>query len=93
MKSHIHDSTYIYIYGFAQVEALTLEHEDGCLEVACNLRCPAEVDSAAVLLAAEEVSRSLGLTIANSYVTGPSEQELLATLQRSNSDEQGAEEL
>ena len=78
---------------FAQVEALTLEHEDGCLEVACNLRSPAEVDSATVLRAAEEVSRSLGLTIASSYVTGPSEQELLATLQRKLIDAQGAEEL
>lgn len=76
-----------------QVEALTLEHEDGCLEVACNLRMPAEVDSAAVLLVAEEASRSLGLTLVHSYVTGPSEQELLETLMQKVSDGRGAEEL
>jgi len=58
------------------VEALTLPREDGCLEVACNLRSPLEADSASVLVRARQACESLGLSMLRSYSTGPSQQEL-----------------
>lgn len=63
---------------------MTLPREEGCLEVACNLRSPLDADSGSVLAKARLASESLGLTIQRFYSTGPSqallEEMLLAQL-------------
>jgi len=63
-----------------KVEALTLQHEEGAFEVACNLLQPAVKSPAYVLSRAEAKARELGLTITSSYTLGPSEAELLDLL-------------
>ena len=61
-------------------QALTLEHEEGSLEVACNLlnvRVRAPTD---VLNLTSEKCREMDIQIVKSYTTGPTEEELLARL-------------
>jgi len=59
------------------VEALTLPHSDGAFEVACNLLNTRKMSPEDVLKNAEELSLGLGLKVASSYCTGPTEDELL----------------
>jgi len=64
------------------VESLTLLHEDGGFESACNLRntrAPGG-DVASVLATATEVAERLGIQMTQWYTTGPTEEELLAML-------------
>jgi hypothetical protein len=63
------------------VEALTLTHTGGALEVACNLKLPAEVTPQMVLDRARRCIEEEGLDveIEESYTTGPTEAELLLT--------------
>lgn len=63
------------------VEALTLPHENGSYEVACNLRNPKHgTRPEAVLAAAQAKSKELGIEIIDSYLTGPTEEQLLAAI-------------
>lgn len=59
------------------VEALTLQHEGGSWEVACNLKNTGALSPDMVLVKAQELSASLGLTIVSHYTTGPTEEEIL----------------
>lgn len=61
------------------VEALTLSHSEGALEVACNLKQPAVVTPEMVLDKARRCIEEAGLDVAivDSYTTGPTEAELL----------------
>jgi hypothetical protein len=64
------------------IEALTLEHDEGAFEIACNLKRPTIVTPNMVLEKAEKAILELGLNdkiaIAHSYTTGPSETELIS---------------
>ena len=62
------------------VQALTLEHEDGCREVACNLLNVAERSPEQVLEIALRKCRELDVEVVTSYTTGPTEKELLARI-------------
>ncbi|KAJ1400615.1 Formiminotransferase subdomain-containing protein [Ochromonadaceae sp. CCMP2298] len=65
------------------VEALTLPHEGGAFEVACNLRQPVTGTSPELLLQrAGEKAAELGVQVESAYCTGPSEQELLDKLRQ-----------
>ena len=61
------------------METLTLPYGDA-YEVACNLKNSREVSADMVLAAAQEKARELDLKILSSYCTGPTESELLASL-------------
>lgn len=60
-----------------EVECLTLPHEDGAYEVACNLLNTRITGPEAVLKAAREKADELGIEIVKYYTTGPTESELL----------------
>ncbi|ETV77000.1 hypothetical protein H257_08917 [Aphanomyces astaci] len=60
-----------------QVEALTLQHQDGAYEVACNLLNCQEGTPAQVLSAAEAAAVEVGARITDAYFTGPTEAALL----------------
>ena len=60
------------------MEALTLPHEDGSLESACNLLNWHIEGPEYVLERAQAKAAELQIEIVKSYTTGPSEQELLA---------------
>ena len=62
------------------VQALTLVHEDGCREVACNLLNVAERSPEEVLDTALRRCRELDVEVVASYTTGPTEKELLARI-------------
>eukprot|EP01041_Mallomonas_annulata_P005432 gene5432-10896_t len=59
------------------VEALTLQHEVGSYEVACNLLQPSIKGPQYVLDRAQQRAAELNLEIDSYYTTGPSEQDLL----------------
>jgi glutamate formiminotransferase len=60
------------------VQALTLSHQDGSYEVACNLLRPREITIEDVLRTAEMKATELGISIVDHYTTGLSEDELLS---------------
>lgn len=59
------------------VESLTLAHDAGVLEIACNLRDTSKTSVEDVVIKAELKAKELGIEITDSYTTGPSEQEIL----------------
>lgn len=63
-----------------QVEALTLEREDGRYETACNLLRPKEVTPAMVLEVAKAQAARLNIAVVDEYVTGPTEEEIVVTI-------------
>jgi hypothetical protein len=60
-----------------QVEALTLPHENGAYEVACNLLNPKIRNPASVKQQVESLAMDLGIEIELDYTTGPTESELV----------------
>ena len=63
-----------------QVEALTLQREDGRYETACNLLRPKETTPAMVLEVAKEQADVLGVKVVKDYETGLSEEEALKAI-------------
>lgn len=63
-----------------QVEALTLEREDGRYETACNLLQPKEVTPAMVLDVAKAQAARLDIAVVDEYVTGPTEEEITVAI-------------
>lgn len=59
------------------MESLTLPHEDGALESACNLLNWRAEGPEQVLERATLKAKELGVEIVKSYTTGPTEEELL----------------
>ena len=72
----------------ASVEALTLKHDGGCYEIACNLLNPSVVTPDTVLEKVNHIIQDLGLDIKIEmyYTTGPSEMDLLTLLNNKLSD-------
>lgn len=64
------------------VQSLTLDHEAGTLEVACNLLNVKMRGTEQVLAAARRVGEPLGCLIESHYTTGPTEETLLDTYLR-----------
>jgi len=58
------------------VEALTLQHNEGSYEVACNLTNVENWGSDKVLKSANDKAKELGIEIVDHYTTGPSLEEL-----------------
>ena len=71
------------------MEALTLEHEKGSFEVACNLRDCRVQGPSEVLRTAAAIANQLGIEIAHSYTTGPTEEELVEIFSRKFTGLQG----
>jgi hypothetical protein len=67
------------------VQALTLQHEGGAYEIACNLLDSRKRSPGDVLTAVNTKCRELGLHVAHSYTTGPSEQDIIDTYLLSSS--------
>lgn len=63
-----------------EVEALTLKHEEGSFEIACNLLQPKIMTPETILAQVEKLSPQFNVQVVHSYTTGPSEEELLAML-------------
>ena len=63
------------------VEALTLPHENGAFEVACNLLDVKSTPPAMVLETTEKLAGELGIAVDAYYTTGPQESELLDFLE------------
>jgi len=63
-----------------EMEALTLKHEEGSFEIACNLLQSKVVTPDMVLAQVQELAQQYEVEIVHSYTTGPSEEELLAML-------------
>lgn len=59
------------------MECLTLEHEGGAFEIACNLKDWRTIGPKDVLDHANSVAKDLGVQIVEHYTTGPSEEELI----------------
>merc|ERR1711871_560195 len=59
------------------VESLTLSHEGGALEIACNLRNTCKYSVSEVMENAYKKAKELDLEITSYYTTGPTELELV----------------
>jgi len=64
------------------VEALTLEHQGGNLEVACNLLDSYSTSPEAVLAVATQKAVELGIRIDTAYRIGMGPEEILSETQR-----------
>jgi glutamate formiminotransferase len=60
------------------VQALTLQHEGGAFEVACNLLNWRDYGPDRVLAMAKERATEEGVEVVSHYTTGPTEEKLLA---------------
>ena len=78
-----------------QVEALTLRHDEGAFEVACNLLDPSSSSGSPEAVLTRALSaiqeQGLDLEVHQKYTTGPSEAELLAMLGHSIEKHQQSE--
>lgn len=63
-----------------EVEALTLKHEEGSFEIACNMLQSKVVTPEMILAQVEKLSPQFNVEVIHSYTTGPTEEELLAML-------------
>lgn len=68
--------------GLPNVEALTLEHQDGNLEVACNLLDPMVTPPDKVLALASSKAADLGVAVLEAYTIGMGPLDILRHTQR-----------
>lgn len=68
------------------MEALTLLHDGGAYETACNLLKPSEEQHSPAAVLARAIARAaeVGAQVETAYTTGPSEDELLQRLSNWN---------